>query len=61
VAAMAFPCETYGPSDPVPTSAKRLRPADIKVLAALGDRCVCCLTFLSVGVRARGLTTYTIT
>jgi hypothetical protein len=36
----------YGPSDPVPTSAKRLRPADIKVLGALGDRCATLVSYI---------------
>ncbi|XP_068199290.1 phospholipase B1, membrane-associated-like [Antennarius striatus] len=32
-----FSCVDLGPSDPVPASAHKLRPADIKVVAALGD------------------------
>jgi hypothetical protein len=50
--AVEFPCEAYGPSDPVPTSAKRLRPADIKVLGALGDRCTR-LSYIHIIPRSR--------
>ncbi|RUS83620.1 hypothetical protein EGW08_008588 [Elysia chlorotica] len=32
-----FPCPGLPPSDPVPTSVHRLRPSDIKVVAAIGD------------------------
>ncbi|XP_037304876.2 phospholipase B1, membrane-associated-like [Pungitius pungitius] len=32
-----FSCEDIAPSDPQPTSVHKLRPADIKVVAALGD------------------------
>lgn len=32
-----FECTVYGPSPEVPTSVHKLRPADIKVVAALGD------------------------
>ncbi|XP_048831450.1 phospholipase B1, membrane-associated isoform X1 [Brienomyrus brachyistius] len=32
-----FSCAVHGPSDPVPSSVHRLRPTDIKVVAALGD------------------------
>ncbi|XP_029984660.1 phospholipase B1, membrane-associated-like isoform X2 [Sphaeramia orbicularis] len=32
-----FSCVNFAPSDTVPTSVHRLRPADIKVVAALGD------------------------
>jgi len=51
--AIEFPCEVYGPSDPVPTSAKRLRPADIKVLGALGDS-------LTAGFGAKAGTIFTL-
>ncbi|GFR70294.1 phospholipase B1, membrane-associated [Elysia marginata] len=33
----AFPCPSLAPSDSIPTSVHRLRPADIKVVAAIGD------------------------
>ncbi|XP_072170084.1 phospholipase B1, membrane-associated-like [Diadema setosum] len=32
-----FPCEILPPSDEIPTSAHLVRPADIKVIAAMGD------------------------
>ncbi|XP_013799269.2 phospholipase B1, membrane-associated [Apteryx mantelli] len=33
----SIPCSGHGPSDTVPTSVHNLRPADIQVIAALGD------------------------